>query len=82
MELGLILTMLGCFGACIATTITMFIWATNRTEEGRKENMQLIQRISDKIEASNERWEKESRDFHGRLCAIEEERTRRLFLQK
>jgi hypothetical protein len=61
MDLVQVLTVIGVAIANIGTTITLFMWATNRTEENRKETQRLIEAIH-----------QEMKDFHGRLCTIEE----------
>lgn len=68
MDTSVIFTILGCFLACISTTITLFIWATNRSEEARKETDALRRDMIDVMRSID----KEIKDFHGRLCTIEE----------
>jgi hypothetical protein len=61
MDMIQVLTVIGVAVANIGTTITLFMWATNRSEENRKETVRLLEAI-----------QMEMKDFHGRLCAIEE----------
>lgn len=61
MDMIQVLTLIGVAIANIGTTITLFIWSTNRAEENRKESLMLINAI-----------QQEMKDFHGRLCTIEE----------
>lgn len=65
MDLAQTLTLIGVAIANIGTTITLFLWATNHAAEDRRAmeiNMTaLIKSIQE-----------EMKDFHGRLCAIEE----------
>ena len=72
MDLVSVLTIIGIAVANIGTTITLFLWATNRadlatadhrrsTDEYRTSTQAILKSISD-----------EMKDFHGRLCAIEE----------
>lgn len=50
---------------CIGTTISLFLWARKEGNEDRREIMNLLKGIQD-----------EMKDFHGRLVAIEERRTK------
>lgn len=61
MDLVQVLTVIAVAIANIGTTITLFMWSTSRSEENRKEGARLIEAI-----------QLEMKDFHGRLCAIEE----------
>lgn len=61
MDMTQALTIIAVFAANIGTTITLFVWATNRSDEHRKETTAIIRSIQEEI-----------KDFHGRLCAIEE----------
>ena len=61
MDMIQVLTVIGVALANIGTTISLFIWSTSRSEENRKEAMCLIDAIRQDV-----------KDFHGRLCAIEE----------
>lgn len=45
----------------IAFTLTLWIWNRSESNSNRREMMALLKGISD-----------EMKDFHGRLCAIEE----------
>lgn len=51
----------GMFAANIVTVIMLFIHSDSKFEQGRKETQSLLQAI-----------QQEMKDFHGRLCAIEE----------
>ena len=61
MDMIQVLTVIGVAVANIGTTITLFIWATSHAEENRKEFARILEAI-----------QQEMKDFHGRLCAIEE----------
>jgi hypothetical protein len=65
MDLAAILTIIGIGLANIGTTITLFIWSTSHatglTQAHREETNAILKAIQD-----------EMKDFHGRLCAIEE----------
>jgi hypothetical protein len=66
------LTVIGVAIANIGTTITLFLWATSRAAEDKRD---LMTRASeDKMEITNliRAIQEEMKDFHGRLCAIEE----------
>lgn len=55
------LTIAGIFAANIITVITLYVHSDSKCEQNRKETSALIQAIH-----------QEMKDFHGRLCAIEE----------
>lgn len=63
MDLTTVITIASLVIANIVTTIILFTWATNHAESSSKENRQILQAI-----------QMEMKDFHGRLCAIEEKR--------
>jgi hypothetical protein len=63
MDLIQVLTVIGIAIANIGATISLFIWATNHAAEDRRQVHNLLKAIQDEI-----------KDFHGRLCAIEERR--------
>jgi hypothetical protein len=61
MDLAQTLTVIGVAIANIGTTITLFLWATSHAAEDKRNILNLMKSIQD-----------EMKDFHGRLCAIEE----------
>ena len=61
MDLIQVLTLIGVAIANIGTTITLFLWATTHAKEDNRAMVALMKSIQD-----------EMKDFHGRLCAIEE----------
>lgn len=65
MDLTQVVTLLGIVIANIGTSIGLFIWATNHAAEDRRadrqESMAILKAIQD-----------EMKDFHARLCLIEE----------
>jgi hypothetical protein len=65
MDLISVLTIIAIAVTNIGTTITLFIWssshATNLNQAHREETNSILRAIQD-----------EMKDFHGRLCAIEE----------
>ena len=65
MEWAQILTMIG---ANLAAVISMFLWARREAGEDRKESTRQHDRALDIIQEI----QKEMKDFHGRLCSIEE----------
>lgn len=69
MDITSLITVAACVIANIGTTIGLFMWATtqasNATEAHRQQTTQLLQAI-----------QSEMKDFHGRLCAIEERNKR------
>ena len=69
MDLIQVLTLIGVAIANIGTTITLFIWATAHAAEDTR-----ALRIS--TESILREMQQEMKDFHGRLCAIEERRNK------
>lgn len=61
MDIIQVLTLVGVAVANIGTTITLFLWSTSHADENRKESNRILEAI-----------QAEMKDFHGRLCAIEE----------
>lgn len=61
MDWGHALTIAGIFAANIITVITLYVHSDGKYEQNRKETNSLIQAIH-----------QEMKDFHGRLCSIEE----------
>ena len=66
------LTVIGVAIANIGTTITLFIWSTNRAEENRKELSIQFEENRKETNALIEAIRQDVKDFHGRLCTIEE----------
>lgn len=67
MEWTQVLTIVGAnlvlTAGCIGTTVTLFLWARSEAREDKKQTDAILQAIAE-----------EMKDFHGRLCAIEERR--------
>ena len=63
MDLGIIIAVVGSTLAIVGTTISMFFWVRSEANADRNTMLQIVQAI-----------QTESKDFHGRLCAIEERR--------
>lgn len=61
MDTASIITLAGIVLANIGTTIGLFLWSTSNANEFRKEAQTLLNAI-----------QAEMKDFHGRLCSIEE----------
>lgn len=61
MDIVQVLTIFGFAIANIGTILIMFIWSTKLSTENRKQTARLLEAI-----------QLEMKDFHGRLCAIEE----------
>lgn len=73
MDLTTLITVASLVLANIGTTIFLFTWATNHGSEEMREHRRQTTEILQAIQ-------QEMKDFHGRLCAIEE-RSRRDFLK-
>lgn len=65
MDLMQVVTVLGVAIANIGTSIGLFIWATNHAAEDRRADRQEAMAILKAIQD-------EMKDFHTRLCLIEE----------
>jgi hypothetical protein len=74
MDLVQVLTVIGVAIANIGTTITLFMWSTNRSEENRKELKATIDENNRETNRLIEAIHQEMKDFHGRLCTIESRR--------
>ena len=62
-----VLTLIGVAVANIGTTMTLFIWATNHAAEDRRA-------MDNRLNSALEGIRQEMKDFHTRLCLIEERR--------
>lgn len=72
MDMVQVLTVIGVAIANIGTTITLFIWATNHAEAIRKQISIQVEEHRRETNRLIEAIQIEMKDFHGRLCAIEE----------
>lgn len=61
--LGLIIAIVGSAVAIIAVTLMLMLWIRSEANADRRDIVNLIISIKE-----------ENKDFHGRLCAIEERR--------
>jgi hypothetical protein len=64
---SILIGIIGFLAANFGTIIYLHTWSVNRMDKNAKETRDLIQGISN-----------EMKDFHGRLCAIEERNSVRL----
>lgn len=73
-NIGLIIAIVGsAFGIVaisLATTIALFLWNRNEANSDRRDIVNLIIAIKEDVQAI----QLEMRDFHTRLCSIEEKR--------
>jgi hypothetical protein len=67
MDITTVITIASIVLANIGTTILLFCWATNHASEDRRASDARVEAILTSIRD-------EMKDFHGRLCAIEERR--------
>ena len=72
MDLTQILTVFMVIATNLGTVITLYSMSDKKTEEHRKETTQILLGIQQEITAFQKSMAQESKDFHGRLCAIEE----------
>jgi len=77
MELGIIIAIVGSAFAIVGVIIALFLWVRGEANSDRRDIVNLV--ISIKEDAANFRHEmaQESKDFHARLCVIEENRGRK-----
>jgi hypothetical protein len=61
MEINMIITIAAIVVANIGTTIGLFTWATSHAANDSRETKRILEAI-----------QSEMKDFHGRLCSIEE----------
>jgi hypothetical protein len=59
-------------------TLTLWLWSRSESRADNREIMTLIRSIHDEMKDFREKWAQETKDFHGRLCAIEERRIKLL----
>lgn len=65
MEIGILLSIYGGFLAVIGINIMLFLWNRSEANLDRRDMMNIMKEMKD-----------EMKDFHGRLCRIEEARRR------
>ena len=93
MDVATIVTVGAIVLANIGTVIGMFMWATGHAAADTKslrESMQngdercerIIERMDRESKDFRERWAEESKQFHARLCVIEEKRNQILMNNK
>lgn len=76
MDIGIVIAIsAGCF-TIVGVMIALFLWTRAEANADRRDIVNLI--VAIKEDAANFRREmaQEMKDFHGRLCAIEEKRTK------
>lgn len=56
----------------VGAHIAIFLWLRTETRADHKRALDLIEAIKDDVKNFNQKFYDESKDFHGRLCAIEE----------
>lgn len=77
MDLGIIIAIVGSAFAIVGVMIALFLWTRGEANADRRDIVNLIIAIKD--DAANFRHEMslEMKDFHNRLCIIEENRNRK-----
>lgn len=79
-NLGLIIAIVGSAVGIIAitlgATIALFLWNRAEANSDRRDIVNLIIAIKEDARAFSEKMAAESRDFHARLCSIEERRNK------
>lgn len=74
MELGIIIAIVGSAVGIIAVTITLMLWARIEASADRRENFSESKELRGELISCVRAVSDEMRDFHGRLCALEEKR--------
>jgi hypothetical protein len=69
MEIGILLSIYGGFLAVIAINIMLFLWNRSESNADRRDLSNAIMNLTKEMKD-------EMKDFHGRLCQIEEMRKR------
>jgi hypothetical protein len=78
MDLTSALTVSAIVLANIGSTISLFIWATNRADTHTQNVRAELKAYSLETQAILKGIADEMKDFHGRLCAIEERNSTRI----
>ena len=75
-DIGIIIAIVGTGVTFVASMVAMFLWnrAEARSDYKHLENRTnvILESIRQDMKDFNDRWIQETKDFHGRLCAIEE----------
>lgn len=56
----------------VVFTLTLWLWSRAEARSDHRQVQDLIERIRADGKEFREMWMNESKEFHGRLCAIEE----------
>lgn len=67
-----ILTVFAVIATNLGTVITLYCQMDKKVDEHRRETTAILLSIQQEITAFQKAMAEESKDFHGRLCAIEE----------
>lgn len=54
------------------TVAGLFLWNHSEMHSNQREMTTIVNAIREDAKAFREKWVEETKDFHGRLCAIEE----------
>ena len=54
------------------TVFSLFLWNHSEMHSNQKETNAIVNAIREDARDFREKWVQETKDFHGRLCAIEE----------
>jgi hypothetical protein len=60
--------LIGVAVANIGTTITLFLWSTNKSEDNRKETYAILNSIQQEMKDFHGRLEKQDAEFKGKLA--------------
>lgn len=76
MDLGIIIAVVGSAIAIVGVMIALFLWTRSEANADRRDIVNLIIAIKEDAHAFSEKMAAESKDFHTRLCLIEERRNK------
>lgn len=81
-DLALHLTIAATGASFIVSMIMMLLWARGEARADYRHSEALMEGLKESFESHRAEYNKEMRDFHGRLCKIEEDRNRILLREK
>jgi len=77
MDLGIIIAIVGSSFAIVGVMIALFLWTRGEANADRRDIVNLIIAIKDDAANFRKEMADEMKDFHARLCVIEENRGRK-----
>lgn len=74
MDVGIIIAIVGSAVANVGVVLVLFLWLRGEANADRRDIVNLIVAIKEDGQNFRSLMAEESREFHGRLCTIEERR--------